>query len=203
MKIRSLEFAGTVVDPTAPLPSDLPQIAFAGRSNVGKSSLINTLLRRTRKAIARVSGEPGKTRAINFFRVNDAFFLVDLPGYGFARVPASVRESWKELVEGYLARKDGPQGVVQLIDARHEPTALDLEMMEYLAGLGVPAIVALTKVDKLKWSQRAARIKGLTDHLGVDASQIIPFSSKTGEGREELAEALLALLASEEVEGAE
>ncbi len=195
MKIRSLEFAGTVVDPTAPLPSDLPQIAFAGRSNVGKSSLINTLLRRTQKAIARVSGEPGKTRAINFFRVNDAFFLVDLPGYGFARVPAPVRAGWKELVEGYLARKDGPRGVVQLIDSRHDPTELDLQMMEYLAGLGVPAIVALTKIDKLKRSQRAARIEGITRDLSLDRSQIIPFSSKTGEGREELADALLALLA--------
>jgi GTP-binding protein len=195
VKIRSLEFAGTVVDPTAPLPSDLPQIAFAGRSNVGKSSLINTLLRRTQKAIARVSGEPGKTRAINFFRVNDAFFLVDLPGYGFARVPAPVRAGWKELVEGYLARKDGPRGVVQLIDSRHDPTELDLQMMEYLAGLGVPAIVALTKIDKLKRSQRAARIEGLTRDLSLDRSQIIPFSSKTGEGREELADALLALLA--------
>jgi GTP-binding protein len=195
MKIGAVEYAGTLVDPKAPFPGDLPQVAFAGRSNVGKSSLINVLLRRTQKKLAHVSSTPGKTQALNFYRVNDAFFLVDLPGYGFARVPAPVRAGWKELVEGYLARKDGPRGVVQLIDSRHDPTELDLQMMEYLAGLGVPAIVALTKIDKLKRSQRAARIEGLTRDLSLDRSQIIPFSSKTGEGREELADALLALLA--------
>lgn len=198
MKIRSIEYAGTIVDPEADLPGGLPQIAFAGRSNVGKSSLINTLLRRTRKKIAHVSSSPGKTRAVNFFRVNDRFFLVDLPGYGFARVPDSVREAWAHLVEGYLARPDGPSAVVQLMDARREPTAQDRQMLEYLAGLQVPALVIPTKMDKLTHSQRLQRIRGLPEELGLDPEQVIPFSSKTGEGREELLEALDRFLAQVE-----
>lgn len=198
MKIRSVEFVGSLVDPQAPLPGPLPQVAFAGRSNVGKSSLINTLLRRTRRKLARVSGEPGKTRELNFFRVNDRFFLVDLPGYGFARVPEAVREGWKALVEGYLAREEGPLAVVQLVDARHDPAETDLRMLAYLAELGIPAMVALTKVDKLKRSERGRKIPALTEALGLDPEQVIPFSSKTGEGRDELLGALDALLRSVE-----
>jgi ATP-dependent Lon protease len=118
MVIRTVEYAGTLVDPQAPFPGDLPQVAFSGRSNVGKSSLINTLLRRTRNKIAHVSATPGKTQALNFFRVNDLFFLVDLPGFGYAKVPMAVRDAWKPLVEGYLARPDGPKAVVHLVDIR-------------------------------------------------------------------------------------
>lgn len=198
MKIRSVEFAGTLVEPEAPFPGELPQVAFAGRSNVGKSSLINTLLRRTRKKVARVSGDPGKTRALNFFNVNDRFFLVDLPGYGYARVPDAMRDQWKELVEGYLSRPDGPHAVVQLVDARHDLQDSDRQMLDYLAGLGIPALVVLTKVDKLKRSQRASRIETLTRQLGLGTEQIVPFSSKTGEGRELLLTALDALLQKED-----
>jgi GTP-binding protein len=194
MKIRTVEFAGTMVDPEGELPGSLPQIAFAGRSNVGKSSLINTLLRRSRKKIARVSSEPGKTRAVNFFRVNDRFFLVDLPGYGYARVPDAMREAWAHLVEGYLARPDGPCAVVQLIDARREPTAQDRQMLEYLAGLQIPALIVLTKIDKLSHSKRVARIRATPGELELDPEQVIPFSSRTGEGREALLEALSHLL---------
>jgi GTP-binding protein len=194
MKIRSVEFAGTLVDAGAPFPGDLPQVAFAGRSNVGKSSLINTLLRRTQKKVARVSGEPGKTRALNFFNVNERFFLVDLPGYGYAKVPAAMRDEWKALVEGYLSRPDGPRAVVQLIDVRRDVPASDLQMLEYLSSLGLPALVVLTKVDKLTRSKRAAQVEGITRRLGLDKEQVIPFSSKTGEGRELLLEALDAFL---------
>ncbi len=194
MKIRSVEYAGTLVDPKAPFPGDLPQVAFSGRSNVGKSSLINTLLRRTRRRIARVSGEPGKTRALNFFRVNDAFFLVDLPGYGYAKVPASMREGWRTLVEGYLARPDGPAAVVQLIDARHPPQKDDLRMLAYLASAGVPTLVAFTKVDKLKNTERARRLPALLEETGLIEEQVIPFSSRTGEGRETLLAAIESLL---------
>lgn len=198
MKIRTVEYAGTIVKPDAARPGDLPQIAFSGRSNVGKSSLINTLLKRTRKSIARVSATPGKTQAINFFTVNDEFFLVDLPGFGYAKVPKKMRDAWRGLIEGYLAtEKDGPVGVVHLVDCRRPPTDLDLQMLDYLAGIGLPTLVVLTKMDKLK-SQQAKRIavEAAAKLLGVDAEQLLPFSSKTGQGRDELLGALSGLLAA-------
>jgi GTP-binding protein len=177
-----------------PFPGELPQIAFAGRSNVGKSSLINVLLGRTRKKLAHVSGTPGKTQLLNFFQVNDEFFLVDLPGFGYAKVPVGVREGWRRLIEGYLARKDGPLAVVHLVDARRKPTEYDLQMLDYLASLGLPALVVVTKVDKLTRSKRARDIPALIEALGVDPDQVVHFSSVTGEGREELLEALSNLL---------
>ena len=200
MKIRTVEYAGTVAKPDGPLPGDLPQVAFSGRSNVGKSSLINTLLRRTRKKLAHVSGRPGKTQAINFYLVNERFFLVDLPGFGYAQVPKTMRDQWKGLIEGYLARDEGLRGVVHLVDSRREPSPLDLEMMDYLAKTGLPALVALTKMDKLKRTQRDPAIERARVELGVDAEQLVPFSSKTGEGREELLESLEALLGGPEEE---
>lgn len=194
MKIRTVEYAGTVATPDGPIPGDLPQVAFSGRSNVGKSSLINLLLRRHRSRIAHVSGQPGKTQAVNFFRVNDAFFLVDLPGFGYAKVPKKLREGWKRLVEGYLSRDEGLRGVVHLVDSRREPTPQDLEMLDYLARLGIPTLVVLTKVDKLKPSQRERTLRASMDKLGVDPDQVLPVSSHTGEGREELLAAVADLL---------
>jgi len=200
MKIKSVAYAGTVAAPDGPLPGDLPQIAFSGRSNVGKSSLINTLLRRTRKRIAHVSTRPGKTRALNFYRVNDRFFLVDLPGFGYARVPGPMREAWRRLIEGYLAREEGLRGVVHLVDARRGAMETDLRMMEYLAALAVPVLVVLTKVDKLKKAERARVLQRAQQELGVEPEQILPFSSRTGEGREALLAALETLLDEEEEE---
>jgi GTP-binding protein len=194
MKIRTVEFCGTMMSPDASLPGDLPQIAFAGRSNVGKSSLINVLLGRTKKKIAHVSGTPGKTQGLNFYNVNDRFFLVDLPGFGFAQVPLKVRESWKALIEGYVARPDGPSAVVHLVDIRRDPTRDDLMMLDYLAEVGVPAIVVMTKQDKLNFSNARKQTSELTEKLGLDPEQVIPFSSKTGEGRDLLLEALDSLL---------
>jgi GTP-binding protein len=203
LKIDRVEYAGTLVDPLAPLPEALPQVAFSGRSNVGKSSLINTLLRRTRKKLAHVSSTPGKTQALNFFRVNERFFLVDLPGFGFAQVPAAVREGWQELIEGYLARDDGPLGAVHLVDIRRDPTATDLQMLEYLASIELPTLVVFTKVDKLTHSERTRKVGSLATGLQLELEQVIPFSSKTGEGREELLEALDVLLgAGEKIGGA-
>lgn len=190
MKIRHVEYAGTIAEPGGPSPGTLPQVAFSGRSNVGKSSLINTLLRRTRSKLARVSATPGKTQALNFYSVNDAFFLVDLPGYGFARVPEATRESWARLIEWYLAESGCVRGVVHLVDARHAPTEHDLTMVGYLAGLGLPTLVVLTKIDKLKRGERAEATRGALDALGLDEEQLLPFSSKTGEGREQLLQAL-------------
>jgi len=197
MKIRTVEYAGTVATPGGTPPGGLPQIAFSGRSNVGKSSLINALLQRTRSKIARVSATPGKTQALNFYRVNDDFFLVDLPGYGYARVPQAMRGAWAELIEWYLGPSRLVRGVVHLVDARHKPTKHDLWMVSYLAELGVPTVVVLTKVDKLKKLEREHAWQRALQELGVDESQMIPFSAKTGEGREALLDALSDLLAGD------
>lgn len=197
MKIRDVEYAGTIAAPGGPAPGTLPQVAFSGRSNVGKSSLINTLLRRTRKKIAHVSAKPGKTQALNFYEVNGDFYLVDLPGYGFAKVPVAMRDAWARLIEWYLGESGTVRGVVHLVDARHKPTEHDLTMVAYLADVGLPTLVVLTKVDKLKRSERKQSIQRATAVLGVDESQLLPFSSKTGEGREKLLEALEELITEE------
>jgi GTP-binding protein len=201
VNIESVEFAGAIASPGGSVPGALPQVAFAGRSNVGKSSLINRLLGRTRSRVARVSTQPGKTREINFYRVRAGrdsgdleFLLVDLPGYGYARVPARLRDAWRPLIEGYLRDNPWLRGVVQLIDARHGPTRDDLQMITFLAHLGVPALFVLTKVDKLSRSQRSARLPDLARALAQDEEQILPFSAHTGEGREPLLAALETLL---------
>ncbi len=198
MKIRHAEYAGTVAQPDGPRPEgDLPQIAFSGRSNVGKSSLINVILNRTRHKIAKVSGKPGKTQAINFYRVNtDEFFLVDLPGFGYAEVPKAMRDQWKGLIEGYLASPNGPVGVVHLVDCRRPPTQLDLEMLDYLASIKLPVLIVLTKMDKLKASARRKSIEKAVADLGITEDQLVPFSSLNGEGREPLLEALGSLIES-------
>lgn len=196
MIIRSVEFAGAVAASGGPMPDEgrLPQIAFSGRSNVGKSSLINVLLKRTRKKVAHVSSRPGKTQTLNFYRVNDHFFLVDLPGFGFARAPGPVREGWRKLVEWYLTLEGELRGLVHLVDGRHPPTRLDMEMMEYLGKVGLPTLVVLTKMDLVKASRHDRTVKEAAGALGLDSDQLLPFSSKTGSGREELLAALEELL---------
>ena len=191
--IRSMEFTGPMVtaDGWRP-PASLPEVAFAGRSNVGKSSLLNTLVRR--KKMARVSHTPGRTRQINFFKINEQFTLADLPGYGYARVAKSRRAEWKPLIEGYLAGSRELRGVVLLLDARHEPTEDDLDMLEFLAELGAPTILVATKIDKLKRAARAERLTALARQTGMSEDQVIPFSSETGEGRDDLAQALVDLV---------
>lgn len=201
MNIHEVEFAGAVARPGGPPPGALAQIAFSGRSNVGKSSLINRLLGRTRSPVARVSATPGKTQEINFYRIrarddgtSHEFFLVDLPGYGFAKAPETVRKKWRPLIEAYLTGTPELRGVVQLIDARHGPSTDDHRMLEYLAASGLPTLFALTKVDKLKPSQRERQLADVVKSLGIDAEQAVPFSALTGEGREELLESVHALL---------
>lgn len=191
--IRSLDFIGGMASAGGWRPdAGLPEIAFAGRSNVGKSSLLNRLVHR--KKFARVSNTPGRTREINFFKVNDQFVLVDLPGYGYARVSKERRAEWRPLIESYLQGSRDLRGIVELIDVRHDPTDDDRRMLGFLADLGVPTIVVLTKIDKLTPAQRAARLTALASDLGLDDDQLIPFSAVTGEGRNELAEAVEALL---------
>lgn len=197
MLIRTVEYAGTVAKPGQAPPGSLPQIAFSGRSNVGKSSLINTLLGRTKSKLAHVSATPGKTQALNYYRVNDRFFLVDLPGYGYARVPTAVRDAWQELIEWYLGDSGHVRGVVHLVDARRAPTAHDVGMMEYLGRLEVPAMVALTKMDKLKQSERKKAVARVLADLALEEDQLVPFSSRTGEGRDVLLAALDDFLGEE------
>lgn len=198
MRILEVEFAGSVPAPNVAHPSgDLPQVAFSGRSNVGKSSLINTLLRRTQKSIARVSATPGKTQALNFFRVNGRFYLVDLPGFGYARAPKGVRAAWKTLIESYLTDQTHLRGVVHLVDARHEPSEGDIQMIEFLAAVQLPTLVVLTKMDKISRSKRASSLSRAASALNLDGEQILPFSSKTGEGRDGLLEAMEDLLADD------
>ena len=195
--VRRLEFLGPMTSAGGWRPeSTLPEVAFAGRSNVGKSSLINRLV--NRKKLARVSNTPGRTREINFFRVNDDFVLVDLPGYGYAKISKERRAAWRPLIEDYLRGSKQLRGIVHLLDARHDPTRDDLQMLEFLADLGVPTIVVATKTDKLPRAQVATRVRELAQAAGVSEDQLIPFSAVTGSGRAELAEAIVGLVASGE-----
>lgn len=205
MKIRSLTLACTEVDlgrlPQAPFP----EIAVSGRSNVGKSSLLNTIL--GRKNIARTSKEPGKTRTVNFFLINDRFYLVDLPGYGYAKVSAEMRKKWKRLILDYFETRESIGGVVQLVDSRHAPMKDDLMMMDKLIEQGRPFVVTLTKADKVPRGQRQKTLKILREHLGGielglladrrpetgsagpehgGGLPVLFFSAKTGEGTDAL-----------------
>ena len=204
LTVRSVEFAGAIAVPDeAPEKAArlaLPQVAIAGRSNVGKSSLINRLV--NRKKLARISKRPGKTQEINFYRVNERFLLADLPGYGFARVPSEVRQRWGPLIESYLGTSPGLLGIVLLIDARHGPSADDRQMLDYLARLGLPALFVLTKIDKLSRKERARTVRKTREALGVPRDQILVTSARTGEGVESLGDSVAALLEEADVEAA-
>jgi GTP-binding protein len=158
--------------------------------------VINRLV--NRKKLARVSNTPGRTREINFFRVNDDFVLVDLPGYGYAQISKEARAAWKPLIEGYLRGSPQLRGIVHLLDARHDPTRDDLQMLDFLADLGAPTIVVATKTDKLPRAAVDARVRDLARAAGMTEEQVIPFSAVTGVGRAELAEAIVGLLSSVE-----
>lgn len=168
--------------------SDMPEIIFSGKSNVGKSSLINKLL--NRKSMARVSATPGKTATINFFRLKEVRF-VDLPGYGYAKVSKNEKDRWAELVEGYFAQDRNFSLIVQICDIRHSPTKDDLAMINFLYESGFNYIVALTKLDKLKKSQRQARIDALHEELSeFEGIRLFPVSSENGEGIDEIKRAI-------------
>lgn len=164
----------------AQLPApDRPEVAFVGRSNVGKSSLINALLHR--KNLAKTSSTPGKTANINFFDVDGVAF-VDLPGYGFAKVSKAERQRWADLIDGYFMAERSHNLVVALVDIRHEAQKLDLQMISYLSGNQLPFIVALTKADKLSKTKAASQHKLLADQFGLDTMALVPTSAKTGQG---------------------
>ena len=171
--------------------SSLPEFAFSGRSNVGKSSLINRLL--GRKALARTSATPGKTATVNFYRLPELRF-VDLPGYGYARVSGSERRRWMELIEGYFDQERDLRLVLQLLDSRHAPSADDRQMLEYLVQREIPFVVVLTEVDKLNKTERARQEEAFAQALGAyEGVTVVPFSAVTGEGVEPLRRILLEL----------
>jgi GTP-binding protein len=191
--IRNVEFIGGMAEKHGWRPdSSLPEVAFAGRSNVGKSSLLNCLVRR--KSFARVSRTPGRTREINFFRINNGFVLVDLPGYGYARISKERHAAWKPLMESYLRRTTQLRGIVLLLDIRREPSDDDRDMLDFLAETEVPTLIALTKTDKLSKSAARERATEIAAQLALEAEQVIPFSSHTGEGRAELLGAIADLV---------
>lgn len=191
--IRNVEFIGGMAETTGWRPeSALPEIVFAGRSNVGKSSLLNSLVRR--KSFARVSRTPGRTREINFFRINNEFVLVDLPGYGYARVSKTKKAEWRPMIESYLRRTTQLRGMVLLLDIRREPSDDDRAMLDFLSELEIPTLVALTKTDKLTTTAARARADAISRSLSLEADQVILFSAVTGAGRSELLEAMMPLI---------
>jgi GTP-binding protein len=193
--VKQLEFLGGMAGAGGWRPeTTLPEVAFAGRSNVGKSALLNVLVRR--RAAARVSRTPGRTREVNFFQVNDDFILVDLPGYGYARVSKTQREGWRPLIEGYVQGSPHLRGLVLLLDSRREPSTEDREMLDFLADVGLPTLVAITKMDKFGPAAGAERVAAIVAELELDAAQVVPVSGKTGMGRDDLAEAVVSLAKS-------
>ena len=185
-----IEFIGSFPEPSRLLDPVLPEIAFLGRSNVGKSTLINAVT--GRRGLARVSATPGKTQAMNVFRT-PTFYLVDLPGYGYARASKGTRAVLDRLVEGYLRRRQGVAGLVWLLDLRRDPSEDDLAVLEGLMAQETPVLAVLTKADKLPHGQRAERHRGLTTALGLAPDQVILTSATTGLGIADLGESILAL----------
>lgn len=184
----------TVCGITSALPENsLPEIAFAGKSNVGKSSLINAVM--NRKSLARTSAQPGKTQTINFYNVNGAFYLVDLPGYGYAKVSEEVKAKWGKMVERYLRQSRQLKAVFLLIDIRHEPSANDRQMYDWIISQGYHPIIIATKLDKLKRSQVPSALKTVREGLMAGKETIIlPFSALTKQGREEIYEVIDRLI---------
>jgi GTP-binding protein len=174
----------TVCGVTSKLPENtLPEVAFAGKSNVGKSSLVNALM--NRKSLARTSAQPGKTQTINFYNINQEIYLVDLPGYGYAKASEKEKEAWGKMIENYLNTSEQLRAVFLLVDIRHKPSANDKQMFEWMSYVGYDPIVIATKADKIKRSQLDKQIKLLREGLEADKDTIIvPFSAETKQGRE-------------------
>jgi GTP-binding protein len=190
MKITSAEFVKSAFNKSHWTTDNLPEIAFLGRSNVGKSSLINSLL--GRKGLARTSNTPGRTQSINFFLINESFYFVDLPGYGFAKVSKQMRSDWGKMAEEYLAERDELRLSIQLVDSRHNPTALDLQLNEWLKFYAKNHVVVATKADKLSNNQLSKNLRQTGE--AFPESKVIAYSSVTGKGKDalwqEIAEAL-------------
>ena len=191
--IRKSEFVISAVKYNQYPDEGLPEIAMAGRSNVGKSSLINRLL--GRRNLARTGNTPGKTQTINFYRVNDAWFLVDLPGYGYAKVAKSVNAQWGIMMETYFKKRESLRAVIQIVDIRHAPSVEDVEMHEWLRLRQIPVMVVATKADKIARGQWIKHLNIIAKALGIpEVSMILPFSAESGVGVEELNEAVEEIL---------
>ncbi|WP_010099025.1 ribosome biogenesis GTP-binding protein YihA/YsxC [Ornithinibacillus scapharcae] len=184
MKVTNAEIVISAVSQKQYPNDQLPEIALAGRSNVGKSSFINKLI--NRKNLARTSSKPGKTQTLNFYRINDAFYFVDVPGYGYAKVSKTEREKWGKMMEEYFQTRQTLKAVLLITDIRHEPTRDDIQMYEFLKHFELPVVVIATKLDKIPKGKRAQHIKRTINTLQMDKGDLIlPFSSETGEGKDE------------------
>ncbi len=192
MIIRSAEFITSAVKPDQYPPESLPEIAFAGRSNAGKSSLINALV--NRKNLAKTSSTPGKTRLINFFSINKAVYFVDLPGYGYAKVSQSEKRYWKPMVESYLSSRKTLRGVVIISDIRRVPGAEEIELMGWLANLHIPAIIISSKADKLSNNEQFRQRRAVSRTLSTEPEELILFSAKTRQGMDKVWEKIEAAL---------
>lgn len=189
----------TVCGITSMLPvNDKIEVAFAGKSNVGKSSLINVLM--NRKSLARTSAQPGKTQTINFYNINNAMYLVDLPGYGYAKVAQSEKEKWGKMIERYLQKSQMLKAVFLLIDIRHDPSANDKMMYDWILYNGYEPIIIATKLDKIKRSQIQKQVKAVREGLGMKGGIVIPFSAETKQGREEIWQMIDAWIAEADPE---
>lgn len=194
MIIKSAEFVTSAVKPSQYPPWNLPEMAFAGRSNVGKSSLINTLL--SRKHLVKTSSTPGRTQLINFFSINDDMGFVDIPGYGYARVPASVKKGWGAMIETYLSTRKNLKGVVLILDLRRTPGPEDMTFMDWLSHYNIPFIRVLTKADKLSKAQQVKQQAIIADTLHLEKNDLILFSTKSGIGKKPVWDAIEKLTQS-------
>ncbi|HET7628291.1 MAG TPA: ribosome biogenesis GTP-binding protein YihA/YsxC [Bacillales bacterium] len=191
MKVHSVELLISAVHPKQYPSGGRPEIALAGRSNVGKSSLINKIL--NRKSIARISQKPGKTQTLNFYKVNDSFIFVDVPGYGYAKVSKKQKETWGPMIETYMTKRPYLKAVILIVDARRPPTNDDQMMYDWLKHFGIPVIVAATKADKIKKSQYSKALQAVKTTLDMEESdRLILFSAQSGTGKDDLWKAILS-----------
>ncbi len=192
MKVTSTEFVKSASDHRQCPPEGLPEVAFAGRSNVGKSSLINTMM--GRKNLARTSGNPGHTRTLNFYRINNRYMFADLPGYGYAKAPRQERKKWKTLVEGYLRTREELCAVVIILDLRREPGQEEIDLIGFLTAEGITPVLVATKADKIGKTKRVKPMRRSAEALGVTYDSLLPFSAQTGEGKQALWKRLVELM---------
>jgi len=190
--IKSAEFITSAVKPSQYPPAVLPEIAFAGRSNVGKSSLINTLV--NRKRLVKTSSTPGRTQLINFFNINEKFSFVDIPGYGYAKVPASVKKTWGPMIETYITTRKTIKGVVLIMDIRRIPRQEEMNMLNWLNHYDIPSIPVLTKSDKLSKTKQKKQLVEIANTLSADKDNLILFSAKSRQGKDEVWDAVKQLI---------
>ncbi|MFZ5570884.1 MAG: ribosome biogenesis GTP-binding protein YihA/YsxC [Thermodesulfobacteriota bacterium] len=195
MIIKSAEFVTSAVNPSQYPQESLPEIAFVGRSNVGKSSLINTLVHR--KHLVKTSSTPGRTQLVNFFDINRSFTFVDLPGYGYAKVPAAIQKKWAPMIETYLSGRKTLKGAVVILDIRRTPGQTELELLAWLAHYHIPGPLVLTKADKFSRGRQAVRHREIAETLGVDKDRLLLFSAKTGQGKERVWEIIEPLVSGD------